>query len=121
MLIRALSSRDRGSDDEGVALLIAIALTALAAAMMITMTMIVIRENKQTGRDRDRSASVMTAEGGIDTALAQIQNASVTSIPCGTTTSTGSSANPEVVTVTTVVTYFDAAGVQLSCPLTDTM
>src|SRR3954454_11453496 len=121
MLIRALSSRDRGSDDEGVALLIAIALTALAAAMMITMTMIVIRENRSTGRDRDRSVSVMTAEGGIDTALAQIQNASVASIPCGTTTTTGNSSNPEVVTLTTTVKYFDAGGTQLSCPLTDTM
>src|SRR3954464_5652261 len=121
MLIRALSSRDRGSDDEGVALLVAIALTALAAAMMITMTMIVIRENKQTGRDRDRSVSVMTAEGGIDTALAQIQNAAVTSIPCGSTSTTGSAAAPEGVTVTTRVTYFDAAGAALPCPLTDTM
>src|SRR3954462_1024840 len=121
MLIRALSSRDRGSDDEGVALLIAIALTALAAAMMITMTMIVIRENRSTGRDRDRSVSVMTAEGGIDTALAQIQNAAIASIPCGTTTTTGNSSNPEVVTLTTTVKYFNAAGTQLSCPLTDTM
>src|SRR3954453_17565867 len=121
MLIRALSRRGRGSDDEGVALLIAVALTALAAAMMITMTMIVIRENRSTGRDRDRSVSVMTAEGGIDTALAQIQNASVASIPCGTTTTTGNSSNPEVVTLTTTVKYFDAGGTQLSCPLTDTM
>src|SRR3954453_9721528 len=120
MLIRALSSRGRGSDDEGVALLIAVALTALAAAMMITMTMIVIRENKSTGRDRDRSVSVMTAEGGIDTALAQIQNAAVSSIPCGSTTTTGSSANPEVVTVTTTVKYFDVDGAQLACPLADT-
>jgi Tfp pilus assembly protein PilX len=121
MLFRALSGRGRGSDDEGVALLIAVALTALAAAMMITMTMIVIQENKSTGRDRDRSVSVMTAEGGIDTALAQIQNAAVSSIPCGASTTTGSSANPEVVTLTTTVKYFDAAGTQLSCPLTDTM
>src|SRR4051812_15394765 len=120
MLIRAVAGRSRGSDDEGVALLVAIALTALAAAMMLTMTMIVIRENKDTGRDRDRSVSVMTAEGGIDTALAQIQNAAVASIPCGTTTATGSSANPEVVTVTTTVKYFDVDGAQLACPLADT-
>src|SRR3954470_14655119 len=121
MLFRALTGRRRGSDDEGVALLVAVALTALAAAMMITMTMIVIRENKSTGRDRDRSVSVMTAEGGIDTALAQIQNAAVASIPCGSTTTTGSSSNPEVVTLTTTVKYFNAAGTQLACPLTDTM
>ena len=121
MLFRALAGRSRHNDDEGVALLVAIALTALAAAMMITMTMIVIRENKDTGRDRDRSVSVMTAEGGIDNALAQIQNAAVSSIPCGTSTSTGSSANPEVVTVTTTVTYYDANGAALPCPLTDTM
>src|SRR3954454_19076712 len=120
MLIRALSSRDRGSDDEGVALLIAIALTALAAAMMITMTMIVIRENRSTGRDRDRSVSVMTAEGGIDTALAQIQNASVASIPCGTTTQTSSNAQPEVVSLTTTVTYYDGNGAALTCPIADT-
>src|SRR3954453_11396656 len=121
MLIRALSSRGRGSDDEGVALLVAVALTALAAAMMITMMMLVVRENNSTGRDRDRSVSVMTAEGGIDTALAQIPKAAVSSIPCGSTTTTGSSANPEVVTLTTTVKYFDAAGTQLPCPLTDTM
>jgi Tfp pilus assembly protein PilX len=121
MLLRALTRRGRGSDDEGVALLVAVALTALGAAMMLTMTMVVIQENKSTGRDRDRSVSVMTAEGGIDTALAQIQNAAVSSIPCGSTTSTGSSANPEVVTLTTTVKYFDASGNQLTCPLTDTM
>ena len=121
MLFRALTGRGRPDDDEGVALLVAVALTALAAAMMITMTMIVIREGKDTGRARDRSVSVMTAEGGIDTALAQIQNNAVASIPCGTTTTSGSSANPEVVTLTTTVTYFDASGAQLPCPLTDTM
>jgi hypothetical protein len=121
MLLRALTGRGRPGDDEGVALLVAVALTALAAAMMITMTIVVIRENKDTGRDRDRSVSVMTAEGGIDTALAQIQGNAVASIPCGTTTTSGSSANPEVVTLTTTVTYFDASGTQLSCPLTDTM
>src|SRR3954464_12375152 len=121
MLIRALTGRGRGSDDDGVALLVAVALTALSAAMMITMTLIVIRENKSTGRDRDRSVSVMTAEGGIDTALAQIQGNSVATIPCGSSSVTNTSAKPEVVTVTTTVTYFDAAGAQLSCPLTDTM
>lgn len=121
MLFRALTGRGRPNDDEGVALLVAIALTALAAAMMITMTIIVIQENKSTGRDRDRSVSVMTAEGGIDTALAQIQGNSVSTIPCGTSSTTNTSAKPEVVTVTTTVTYFDAAGTQLACPLTDTM
>src|SRR3954467_5955098 len=121
MLIRALSSRGRGSDDEGVALLVAVALTALAGAMMITMTMLVVREDNSTGRDRDRSVSGVAGEGGVDPAVAQIQNAGVSSIPCGSTTTTGSSANPEVVTLTTTVKYFDAAGTQLACPLTETM
>jgi Tfp pilus assembly protein PilX len=119
MLIRILAGNRRRGDD-GVALLVAIALMALATVMMVTMTTIVIRENRQSGRDRDRSVSVMTAEGGIDTALAQIQNTAVASIPCGSTTQTSSNAQPEVVSITTTVTYYDAAGTALSCPIADT-
>lgn len=114
MIIRTIS-RARARGDEGVALVVAVAVMALAAAMMITMTMIMFSDNKQTGRDRDRSVSINYAEGGVDTALAQIQNASVGSIPCGTTTRTATNAAPETVTITTTVTYFDSSGTALSC------
>jgi hypothetical protein len=113
MLTRSLSTTRH--DDEGVALLVAITLTALATILMITMTTLVLREGRQTSRERDRSVSIMTAEGGIDNALAQIQNAAVGSIPCGTTTQTSTSSKPEIVTVTTTVTYYDASGVALPC------
>ena len=114
MLIRGMS-RAREQGDEGVALLVAIALIAIGTAVMITMTTLVVRENRQTGRDRDRSVSVMTAEGGIDTALAQIQNAAVGSIPCGTSSKTSTNSKPETVVVTTTVTYYDATGAPIPC------
>ena len=113
MLTRQLPALRR--DDEGVALLVAITLTALATILMITMTTLVLREGRQTSHDRDRSVSITTAEGGVDNALAQIQNASVGSIPCGATTRTSTNSKPETVVVTTTVTYYDASGTALPC------
>src|SRR3954453_4020177 len=105
-MLTRLTINVRGRDDEGVALLVAITLTALASILMITMTTLVLREGRQTSRDRDRSASVMTAEGSVDNALAQIQNASVGSIPCGSSTRTATNAKPDTITITTTVTYY---------------
>ena len=113
MFARLLSRARRG--DEGVALLVAVTLTMLATILMITMTTLVLREGRQTSHDRDRSVSIMTAEGSVDNALAQVQNASVGSIPCGTSTQTATNLKPERVTLTTTVSYYDAAGSPLPC------
>jgi Tfp pilus assembly protein PilX len=114
MLTRLLArSRERG--DEGVALVVAIALLGLSTTLMLTMMTLVIREGRQTGHDRSRSSAVTTAEGGVDRALANIQEAGVGSVPCGTTTYTNTDAKPDTISVTTRVTYYDSAGAELNC------
>jgi Tfp pilus assembly protein PilX len=114
MLTRLLG-RTRERDDQGVALVVAIALLGLSTTLMLTMMTLVIRESRQTGHDRARSSAVTTAEGGVDTALANIQTASVGGVPCGTSTSTTTTAKPETISVATTVTYYDAAGATVAC------
>lgn len=114
-MLRMLIARSRARDDEGVALVVAIALLGLSTTLMLTMMTLVLREGRQTSNDRARSSAVTTAEGGVDTALANIQTASVGSVPCGTSTSTNSQAKPETISIATTVTYYNAAGSVISC------
>lgn len=102
-------------DDNGVVMVVAMAIIALAGVMIITMTMIAVNENRGTSRDRTRSAAVASAEGQVDYTLAMIQNAAVSSLPCGTTT-TKTDSRPEKIMVTTTVTFIDASGAALACP-----
>jgi Tfp pilus assembly protein PilX len=114
-MLTRLIARSRVRGDDGVALVVAIALLGLSATLMLTMMTLVIREGRQTSHDRSRSAAVTTAEGGVDRALANLQEAGVGSIPCGTTTYSNSEAKPDTIAVTTQVVYYDSAGAQLNC------
>jgi Tfp pilus assembly protein PilX len=114
-MLTKLIARSRARGDDGVALVVAIALLGLSGTLMLTMMTLVIREGRQTGHDRARATAVTTAEGGVDKALANIQTASVAGVPCGSSTSTVSQAKPESMSITTTVTYYDAAGAVVSC------
>lgn len=102
-------------DDAGVALVVSIALMGLATVLMLTMITLTVRESRQTSRDRSRAVAVTSAEGAVDLALTQIQEAAVTGLPCTSTVSKTDSM-PEVMTITTTVSYVDALGAALSCP-----
>jgi hypothetical protein len=102
-------------DEEGVALIVALALVGLASIMMVTMVSLALRENRQTSRDRSRAVAVSSAEGAVDLALTQIQQAAVGTLPCSSTV-TNTQAKPETMTITTTVSYVDATGAALACP-----
>jgi len=104
-------------DDDGVALVISMALVAMSGVLMVTLISLAIREDRGSANNRARAASVTTAEGAVDAALAAVEGASVYGgLPCGTTTSNVKAA-PDEVAITTDVTYFDKTGAAMACPL----
>jgi hypothetical protein len=112
---RRLLSVDGGGDD-GVALVVAISLVGLVSTLMLTLLAYTMRETGASGRDRQRSSTVAAAEGALDRTLAQIQSASLTSLPCGAlpvVTSQQSAADR--VSVQTSVTYYGADDVEVDC------
>lgn len=99
----------RRGQDEGIALVVAIALVALVAMVMATVVAVAIYESAATGRDRDRAAAVQAAELALDTYMAQIDGGPVSTLPCGTGTSTVK-VGPETFTIETRTTYLKENG-----------
>lgn len=107
--------RSRLSGDDGVALIYALAIMGLVGVMMLTLVSLSIAEGTSTGRDRARSQAVTSAEGGVDLALAQLQEAGLADIPCGGSV-TNAQAVPDTMSITTTVVFYDATGAPLACP-----
>ena len=105
----------RAGEDGGVALLAAIALVAISGTLMITMVAYALREARSTGRDRQRSEAVQTAEGAVDLALAKVQNTAPAALPCGASAPTVAAAVADQLSISTTVTYYDAAGATIPC------
>ncbi len=103
-------------NDEGIALVAAVAVVMLVTLLMGSIVAYAMSESRQTGRDRQRSSAIMSAEGGVDTTLAKMQGVALNVLPCGDTVTNGQSA-PDTFSVVTTVTYFNAAGTVLACPL----
>jgi Tfp pilus assembly protein PilX len=106
--------------DEGVALVMAMAILGMAGVLIVTLVSISLSQNRSSSNSRSRAAAVTTAEGAVDSTLAAIQSAALTTVPCGAQTATtvpGSA--PDTITITSMVTYFNSAGTQLSCPLSE--
>lgn len=102
--------------DDGVALVVAISLVGLVSTLMLTLLAYTMRETGASGRDRQRSSTVAAAEGALDRTLAQIQNADLTSLPCGALPVVTSRQSPaDRVGVQTSVTYYDAGDVEVPC------
>jgi hypothetical protein len=102
--------------DDGVALVAAIAIIGLVSTLMLAMLVYVQRETGSTGKDRQRSSAVAAAEGQVDLTLARIQEAAVTSLPCGTLAPvTGRQSAADSFSTVTQVTYYTAAGSPIDC------
>ena len=113
-----LGSTDRrqpGGSDSGVALISAVALVALTSILIVVMVSVAMREATMSGKDRQRSSAVMVAEAQVDSAIATIQGAAPTALPCGTITPTPVSVKSDVMAIENVVKYYDAAGVEVPC------
>lgn len=106
-LVRRHVARRR--QDEGIALVVAIALVALVAMVIATVAAVAIYESGATGRDRSRSQAVAAAELALDTYMAQIDGGPVSTVPCGTSTSTVS-VGADTYTITTETTYLKQGG-----------
>jgi hypothetical protein len=111
----------RSPDERGIALLVAIALMALVGMLLLVMVTVAIRDNNASGRDRQRSSGVMTAEGQVDTLISKIQSASPDVLPCGPLTTPSISVGPDTMALASTVTYYNAAGAVLTCPLSSTV
>lgn len=109
----------RRHEDDGIALMLAVALTAMSGVLIVTLISLAMREGSLTSHNRSRSAAVTTAEGAVDAVLAAVQNADVSTLPCGAT-STNNDSRPDSITITTTVQYLDSAGAVIPCPPTET-
>lgn len=112
-----MTTRIRGGrgQDDGVALVVSISLIGLVGILMLAMLAYAISETRASGRDRQRASAVTSAEGQLDVTLAQIQNSTPETLPCGQlagTTSQQSAA--DVINIETTVTYFRADGTEVT-------
>jgi Tfp pilus assembly protein PilX len=106
--------------DDGVALVMAMSIVGIAGVLIVTLVGIALSQNRSSSNSRSRAASITTAEGAVDAALAAIQSAALATVPCGpqpATTVAGSA--PDTITITTQVTFFNSAGNPLVCPLNE--
>jgi hypothetical protein len=118
----------RRREDDGMALMLAVSLTAMSGILIVTLVGLAARENKDTSHNRGRSAAITTAEGAVDATLAAIQEADVSTLPCGGTTTSKDSV-PDAISITTDITYYyldPATNVQTalptsSCPPSETL
>lgn len=106
--------RERANGEDGIALVVAIALVAVVGMLIASMVAVTLYESRASGRDRQRSQAVMAAERAVDTLMAQIQGAAVTTLPCGTLTPQGVSVSSDTLTVSSSVQYYDEVGGQLN-------
>ncbi len=105
-------------DDRGAAMIFAVALALLAMPLVVTLAVHATGESRQTGAFRQGALALAAAEGQADLTVARIASgAAAGTLPCAPTTSTDTTAGPDVVTVTTTVTYANAAGTVLACPV----
>jgi hypothetical protein len=110
---------ERRQEDDGIAIIMAMALMAMSGVLIVTLVGLAMREGNQTSHNRDRSAAVTTAEGAVDATLAAVQEADVSTLPCGTTTNNAQSV-PDQITITTTVKYLDKNGAEFPCPPSET-
>lgn len=106
----------RASGDRGVAIVAALAVVMLVGIMLAVVVDIAMSEARQTGRDRQRSSGVAVAEGAVDGAVARIQSAPPGALGavCGNLPTSADVAADDF-TVTTTVTYYNAAGAVVDC------
>jgi hypothetical protein len=97
----------------------AIMLIAISASLMTVLLAYTLSEVRQTAQLRQRNSAIAVAEGAVDQMVDTITLATgdPSGLPC-TATASAHSAPPDVFQVSTSVTYYDAAGGQLPCPVT---
>ncbi len=101
--------------DRGNALLIAVMVTSVCLGMSLVGVQLALSSSRSSGLDRQRVLAIHAAEAGIDSGYTAIQAAGIL-LPCSASSGDVHSA-PDIASYSTTLTYYDAAGVKLICPL----
>ena len=109
---------DRQAPDAGFAMLSAVLLMTISSVLMMALIAYSLTEMHQTGQHRQRNSALNLAEGAVDTMIGTITQTTgpASTLPCSAST-TDTRAVPDTITVATTVTYYDASGATLACPL----
>ncbi len=111
-MIRFLHER---SGAGGNAMLIAVLVTSVCMSAVVVGVQLAVVASRSSGVDRQRVLAVNAAEAGIDSGYTAIQAAG-TNLPCSLSSGDVHSA-PDTASYSGTVTYYDAAGVVMACPL----
>jgi Tfp pilus assembly protein PilX len=113
--VRALHRVRWRRADRGNALLIAVMVTSVCLGLALVGVQLAVSATRSSGVDRQRVLAANAAEAGVDSAYTAIQAAGV-NLPCAMASGDVRSA-PDTASYNTTVTYYDAAGAVLACPL----
>lgn len=96
--------------DEGVAIVVAVAVTMLAGILVLMVTAIARFQSSATGHDRQRSSAVATAEGMVDSLVAEINGSDTSLLPfvCGQITNANRVVGRDSMDSVATVTYYAA-------------
>lgn len=101
--------------EEGSALLIAVLTVGVCISLALVGVQIAQSATRASGVDRQRLLAVNAAEAGVDASYTAIQTAGLNP-PCSLSAADIKS-GPDVASYATTITYYDAAGAVLACPL----
>jgi len=110
-----MSCLQRRNSDDGSALLVAIMTVGVCLSLALVGVGVAQSANRSSGVDRQRLVAVNAAEAGVDSAYTAIQAGSLAP-PCSLS-SANLRSGPDVAGYATSVTYYDAAGAVMSCPV----
>lgn len=111
---------ERARREDGVALVVSMAVVMLVTIMVVTVTAIALYQSSATGRDRQRSAAVSTAEGLLDSLVADVNGSAPAALPCGTLADSDTVVR-DTLNSSATITYFDAdVTTPIDCGLVDT-
>lgn len=108
----------RSTGDSGVAIVAAMAVVMLVAILLAVVVTIALSEATQTGRDRQRSSGAATAEGRLDSVVAELSSATPATLAsyCGTQAGTADVA-ADSFGLETTVTYYAVNDVAVDCAM----
>jgi hypothetical protein len=101
--------------DEGSALLIAVMTVGVCISLALLGVGLAQTTTRASGVDRQRLLAINAAEAGVDASYTAIQTAGLAP-PCSMSAANIKS-GPDTASYNTTITYYDAAGGVLACPL----
>jgi hypothetical protein len=101
-------------------MIVAIMVSFVVMLLSVFIVQLSIHNGNQSAYDRRRIQSIAAAEAGIDATWRKIEGTAPDSMPCASPFTGTLASSPGSSAFTVQVTYYDATGTQLSCPLSQT-